>query len=180
VFCASFFSSFVVTSSSKNGSADFHDLYVKRRVSRKEVPFLSPNASKNFQWVQFPPKAFKFGLGIWISSFNKTVNNVSTVHAIFARISSIGTDWQKKSKISTERQKFCSRCHFLGQTPPMGISSQNTMLNNFSPVKLILIFKKPNDVRSTTANTKDHQTFSKFNFRGVMGEIPKITLLNNL
>jgi hypothetical protein len=40
----------------------------KDAVSRKEVPFWGPNASKNFQGVHFPPKPPKFGPGIGISS----------------------------------------------------------------------------------------------------------------
>jgi hypothetical protein len=46
-------------------------------------------------------------------------------------------------KFSTERQTFGSRGHFLGKTPPEGISSQNTLLNNFSPVQPILTCKTP-------------------------------------
>jgi hypothetical protein len=43
------------------------------------------------------------------------MNNFSTVHAIFAQISSIGTAWRKKLKISTKLPKFRSRGHFLGK-----------------------------------------------------------------
>jgi hypothetical protein len=53
-------------------------------VSRKEVPFGGHNACKDFQGVHFPSKLSKIGLGIGISSLNKTVNNFSTIHAIFA------------------------------------------------------------------------------------------------
>jgi hypothetical protein len=67
----------------------------KDAVSRKEVPFGGLNASKNFQAVHFPQKPPKFGAGIGISSLNKTVNNFSTVHAIFAQISSIDAAWRK-------------------------------------------------------------------------------------
>jgi hypothetical protein len=56
-------------------------------VSRKEVRFGGPNASNNFQGVHFPHKNPKFGPEIGISSLNKTDNNFSTVHAIFAQIS---------------------------------------------------------------------------------------------
>jgi hypothetical protein len=59
-------------------------------VSRKEVPFRGPNASKNFQLGHFPPQPPKFGPVIGISNLNKTFNNFSTVHAIFAQINSIG------------------------------------------------------------------------------------------
>jgi hypothetical protein len=71
-------------------------------VSRKEVPFGDPNASKNFQGVHFPQKT-KFGPGIGISSLNKTINNFATQSAQPGEI---------HSKLSTQRQKFWSRGHF--------------------------------------------------------------------
>jgi hypothetical protein len=58
-----------------------------------------PTFPKNFQGVHFPPKPPIFGPGIGISSANKTVNNFSTVYAIFAQITSIGAAWQNTSKI---------------------------------------------------------------------------------
>jgi hypothetical protein len=64
-------------------------------VSRKEVPFGGSKASENFQGVQFLQKPPKFGLGIGISSLKKTIKNFSTVHAIFAQISSISAAWRK-------------------------------------------------------------------------------------
>jgi hypothetical protein len=64
-------------------------------VSRKEVPFGVPTFPKNFQGVHFPPR-------IRISTINKTMNNFSTVHAIFAQISSIGAAWRKKFKNSNQ------------------------------------------------------------------------------
>jgi hypothetical protein len=57
------------------------------------VPFGGPNASKNFQGVHFPNPQIWAGIGV--SSLNKTINNFSTVHAIFAQISSISAVWQK-------------------------------------------------------------------------------------
>jgi hypothetical protein len=66
-------------------------------VSRKEVLFGGQNASKNLQGVHFP-KTPKLGPEYGISSLNITMNNCSTVHAIFAEISSIGAAWQKKFK----------------------------------------------------------------------------------
>jgi hypothetical protein len=59
------------------------------------VPFQGSNGSKNFQGVHFPHTP-KIGLGIGISSLNKTTNNFSTVHAISAQISSISAAWRKK------------------------------------------------------------------------------------
>jgi hypothetical protein len=67
----------------------------KDAVSRKEVPFGCLNASTNFQGVQFPQKPPKLGPLIGISGFNKTFNNFSAVHAIFAQISSIDAAWRK-------------------------------------------------------------------------------------
>jgi hypothetical protein len=46
-------------------------------------------------------------------------------------------------KFSPERQKFWSRGHLLRKTPPKGISSQNTLLNNLSPVQPILTCNTP-------------------------------------
>jgi hypothetical protein len=71
-------------------------------------------------WGSFSPKPPKFGPGIGISSLNKTVNNLSVVHAIFAQTSSINAALRKTSKFSTERQKFWSRGHFLGKNAPKG------------------------------------------------------------
>jgi hypothetical protein len=78
----------------------------KDAFSRSKVPFGDPNASKNFQEVHFPPKNSKFGAGIGISSLNKTINNLSTVYAIFVQISVIDAAWQNTFKFSTERQQF--------------------------------------------------------------------------
>jgi hypothetical protein len=104
-------------------------------VSRKEVPFAGPNAYKHFQGVHFLPK---FRPGIGISSLNKTINNCSTLHAIFAQISSIGAAWQIHPKSSTAPQNFGLGSLFGEKRPPKGISSQNTLLNNFSSVQPIL------------------------------------------
>jgi hypothetical protein len=68
----------------------------KDAVLRQEVPFEDPNASKNFQGFIFPQNP-KLGAGIGISSLNKTVNNFSTAHAIFAQICSLNAAWRKTS-----------------------------------------------------------------------------------
>ena len=54
------------------------------------VPTL-PKSSKGFIF----PKNPKLGPGIGICSLYKTINNFSTVHAIFAQISSIDAAWRK-------------------------------------------------------------------------------------
>jgi hypothetical protein len=54
------------------------------------------------------------------------------------------------SKFSTERPKFLSRGHFLGKNAPKGISSQNTLLNNFSAVQPILTCNTPMDSAQLT------------------------------
>jgi hypothetical protein len=46
---------------------------------------------------------------------------------------------ERNSKFSTKSSKFRSVGQFFKKTPPMGISRQNTLLINFSPVQLILI-----------------------------------------
>jgi hypothetical protein len=50
---------------------------------------------------------------------------------------------ERNSKISTKSPKFRSRGHFLGENASNGISSQNTLLNNFSPVQPILTRNTP-------------------------------------
>jgi hypothetical protein len=65
-FCFLLFCSFLVTAPSKNGSADFDDLNVKRRGIAQGSAFWGLNASKNFQGVHFP-KTPKLGPGIEIN-----------------------------------------------------------------------------------------------------------------
>jgi hypothetical protein len=62
--------------------------------------------------------------------------------------------------------------------PPMGNSSQNTLLNNFAPLQLILTCNTPMN-SAQLAESEDHQKFSKLQFRGKIGEFPKNTPLNN-
>jgi hypothetical protein len=71
-------------------------------VSHKEVLFGGANASKGFFFPQKP----KIGPGRGISSLNKTINNFSTINAIFAHISSIGAAWRKKFKNFNEITKI--------------------------------------------------------------------------
>ena len=70
------FSSFPVTAPSKNGLAEFDDLYTSNdAVSRNEVSFGGRKACKNFQRVHFPQKHPKIGPPMGISSLNKSMNN---------------------------------------------------------------------------------------------------------
>jgi hypothetical protein len=82
--------------------------------------FWGPNASKNFKG-SFSPKPSKFGLGIGNSSLNKTINNFSTVHAIFAQISSIGAAWRHKFKHFNEITEISLQGTLFGETPQIGI-----------------------------------------------------------
>jgi hypothetical protein len=108
-------------------------------VSRKEVPFWGPVASKNFQGVHFSKKSQNWA-GIEISRFNKSMNNFSTVHTIFVQIAQSPQLGEKKNqKFQRNHQNFVLWVSLFEKTPPMGISSQNTLLNNFSPVQPILI-----------------------------------------
>jgi hypothetical protein len=66
-------------------------------VTHKEVPFGGHNASKSFQGVHLPQLHQNSG-GKWDFHLNKTMNNFSTVHAIFAQTSSIGVAWHTKLK----------------------------------------------------------------------------------
>jgi hypothetical protein len=52
------------------------------------------------------PKPPKFGPRIGISSLNKPMNNFATVHAISARISSIGEAYRKNLKNLNELTKM--------------------------------------------------------------------------
>jgi hypothetical protein len=101
VLVFSFFSccSFLVTGAPRPAKAAQPILTIctpNDAVSRKEVPFVGPNAWKNFQWVNFLKINPKFKPVIGISSLNKTMNDFSTVHAIFAQICSIGTARRNK------------------------------------------------------------------------------------
>jgi hypothetical protein len=91
------FCSFLVTAPSKNGWADFDDLYIKRRGIAQGSAFWWSQRFQKFPRDNFSPKSPKFGAGIGISSLNKTVNNFRTVLAIFAQISSINAAWRKTS-----------------------------------------------------------------------------------
>jgi hypothetical protein len=53
-----------------------------------------------------------------VSSVNKTVNNFSTVHAIFVQVSSIGAAWQKKFKNINESTKISFCGQFFGTKRP--------------------------------------------------------------
>jgi hypothetical protein len=85
-------------------------------VSRKEVPFGGLNASKNFQGVHFPQTP-KIGPGIGTFSLNKTINNFSTVHAIFAQIHSVGAAWRQYFKNFNEISNIPSQESLLGKRP---------------------------------------------------------------
>jgi hypothetical protein len=141
-----------------------------RSRARIEVPFGGPNASKNFQGVHFPQKHPKNGPGTGsISSLNKTMNEFSTVHTIFAQISSIDAQpVERNRKISTESPKFPSKGHILEKCPQWGsISSQNTLLKNFSPVQQILTSNTPID-SARPAETHGNNNFPNF----ILGEQP--------
>jgi hypothetical protein len=68
-------------------------------------------------------------IGHPISSYNKSLNTFSIIHAIFAQISSIGAACRKKFKTVNEIIKNSFHEHL--KNTPMGISSQNTLLTNF-------------------------------------------------
>jgi hypothetical protein len=93
-----FYFSFLATSPSRNGSADFDDLYVKRRGLAQGSAFWGSQRFQKLPRGHFPQPPPKFGLRIGISSFNNTINNFSTVHAIFAHICLIGAAWRHKFK----------------------------------------------------------------------------------
>ena len=52
---------------------------------------------------------------------------------------------ERNSKLSTKLHKIHFSGHFFLKTPPMGISSQNTLLNNSPPVQPILTSDIPID-----------------------------------
>jgi hypothetical protein len=90
--------SFLVTARSKIGSADFDDLYVKRRGLAQRQCLLGvstlPKTSKEFIFPQNP----QIWAGIGISSINKTINKFSTARTIFAQINSINAACKRHPK----------------------------------------------------------------------------------
>jgi hypothetical protein len=83
-------------------------------VSRKEVPFGGSNASKG----SFPQKPQKFRPGIGIFSLNKSMNNFSTVHAIFLKLAQSTQPGERNSKLGTKSPKFRSKGRFFGKNAP--------------------------------------------------------------
>jgi hypothetical protein len=81
------------------------------------------------------------------------MNNFSTVHAIFAQISSIGAACRKKLKYLNEITKNSFQWALFFKTPPKGTSSHNTLLNNFSPIQSILTNSIPIDSAQQAENT---------------------------
>jgi hypothetical protein len=87
---------------------------------------------------------------------------------------------KQTQKFQLNYQKFRSGVTLLGKTPPMEISSQKTLLNNFSPVQRILTCNTPIDSARQVKTHRKFICFSKFYFRGATGEfLSKNTLLNN-
>jgi hypothetical protein len=109
---------FLVTAPSKNGSAEFDDLYVKRRGLAQGSAFWASQRFRKLPRSSFSPKKPKFGPGIGMSSLNKNINNFSTDHAIFAQIAQSTQPGQTHPKFSKERQKFGSKDHFFGENDP--------------------------------------------------------------
>jgi hypothetical protein len=77
---------------------------------------------------------------------------------------------ERNSKISTKSSKIRSTGQFLGKTPPMGISSQNSLFNNLSTDSHL---QYTDGFSLTSEITRDHQKFVKLHFRGAIGEFPK-------
>jgi hypothetical protein len=71
---------------SKNGKADFDDLYVKRRGLAQGSALGGSQRLQNFQGIHFLQKFLKSGPGIRISSLNKTMNNFSSVFAALLKL----------------------------------------------------------------------------------------------
>jgi hypothetical protein len=105
---------------SKNDLADFDDLYVKRRGLAQGSAFWGSQRFQKLPRGSFSPKTPKSGLVIGISSLNKTINNFSTLHAIFAQLAQSTQPGERHSKFSTQRRNFLSRGHFLGKNAPKG------------------------------------------------------------
>jgi hypothetical protein len=81
---------------------------------------LGPSASKNFQRVHFSPKPPNIRPGKEIASLNKTMKNLSNVHAIFAQISCFVETCERNSKYSTKSPKIGSGGQFCRKIAPEG------------------------------------------------------------
>jgi hypothetical protein len=91
-----FVCSLLVAAPSKNGWADFDDLYVKRRGLAQGGAFLGDlTLAKASNGFIFP----KIGLGIRIFSLNKSMNNFSTRHAILLKLAQSAQLDERNSKI---------------------------------------------------------------------------------
>jgi hypothetical protein len=101
------------------------------------------------------------------------MNNFSTVHAILIQISSIGAAWRRNSKISTKSPLFRTRGHFIGKTPPMGISSQNTLLNNYILTRSTDSHLQYTDEFGATSKTQEVIQNFQTSFQGSNQEISK-------
>ena len=81
---------------SKNGMAEFRHLYVKRRGLAQGSAFWGSNRHHFTPWGEIPQKPPKLGLGIGISSLNKTVNNFRIPQRILVQCSFIDPAYTSK------------------------------------------------------------------------------------
>jgi hypothetical protein len=68
----------------------------------------------------------------------------------------------KLPNLQRNHQKFVPVITILEKAPPMGISSQNTLLNNFSPVQPILINNTLIDSARISKTQGDIENFPNF------------------
>jgi hypothetical protein len=79
------FISFVSRHHSKNGQAEFDDLYVKRRGLTQGNAIWGSQCLQKLSRSSYSPIPPKSGLRIGISGSAKSMNNFSTIYAIFAQ-----------------------------------------------------------------------------------------------
>jgi hypothetical protein len=102
-----------------------HDMYVKQRDLTLGSAFWGSQRNQKLPKRSFPQNTPKFGPVIGISSLNKIINNFSTVHAIFAQISSIGAAWRVKLKnFLRNHLTFVLGVTFFGKYPQCGFQAK--------------------------------------------------------
>ena len=79
IFLFKYLCSFLGIAHSKNGSADFRHLYVKRRGLLQGSAFWGSHRHHCILWGRKPPKTPKWGPGIGVSSLNKITDKFGTV-----------------------------------------------------------------------------------------------------
>jgi hypothetical protein len=92
-----------------------------RRGLAQGSAFRGPIASENFQGVHYPQNSSYLSREKGFPAYNITMNNISTVRAISAQISSIGEAWQK---LQRNHQNFGLGVTLLEKRPEWGFQAK--------------------------------------------------------